>query len=50
MSSGLVYPPGCYAEFDELVTMCNRVKDMADSMPPIYEMKAMTWKMPLLKR
>ncbi|WP_347273344.1 D-aminoacylase [Candidatus Kuenenia sp.] len=27
MSSGLVYPPGCYAEFDELVTMCNRVNE-----------------------
>ncbi|MCF6150151.1 MAG: D-aminoacylase [Candidatus Kuenenia sp.] len=27
MSSGLIYPPGCYAEFDEMVKMCRIVNE-----------------------
>ena len=27
MSSGLVYPPGCYAKTDELITLCKIVRE-----------------------
>ena len=27
MSSGIAYPPGCYASFDEIISLCNIVKE-----------------------